>query len=149
MSTTIMMAATVAILNCTVKILLYDFIDVYCRCASMKLNANLMQQIHGTHAKTTAQDLISPMLQNEPYHCSMRMFRCLHHFLFLYFSLVVNRDERHLRCLAEVRPQLAIVCWNRYFLFSCNGSWHRPSCPSQASICLPVAFSLLIICDLT
>ena len=114
-----MMTAAVTILYSTVQILLYDFIDVYCRCSRMKLNANLMQQIHGTHAKTTAQHFACTMLKYKLHHSAMRMFRSVKQLLTCYISVIINRYECYLWSLAEVWPQLAIVCRNRYFSHIC------------------------------
>lgn len=99
-----MMTAAVTILDSTVKILFNDFIDVYCRCASMKFNAYLMQQVNGTHAKTTAQNLIGTMFKDEPYHCTMGMFRGFKQFFFGNITVIVNSNKSNLRSLAEVRP---------------------------------------------
>ena len=115
MGTTIIMATTVAILNCTVKILLNDFVNIYSRCASMKLNPHLMQKVHCSHAKTTAQHFACTMLKYKLHHSAMCMCRSVKQLLTCYISVIINRYECYLWSLAEVRPQLAVICWNGYF----------------------------------
>lgn len=92
MNTTVVMATTVAILYCAVKILLHDFVNIYCRCASMKLDANLMQQVHSTHAETSTEHFICSMLQYEPYRCTMCMFRGIKQLLACNIAALINRN---------------------------------------------------------
>ena len=114
-----MMAAAVTILYSTVQILLNDFVNIYSRCASVKLDADLMQQVYSAHAKTSAKHFVCTMLQNESDHSTMRMFRSFKEFLACNIAVIINCNERNLWRFTEVRPQLAVVCWNRYLSHIC------------------------------
>ena len=119
MSTSVMMTAAVTILYSTVQILLYDFVNIYSRCASMKLNPHLMQKVHCSNAKTSAQHFACTMLKYKLHHSAMCMFRSVKQLLTCYIPVIINRYECYLWSLAEMWPQLAIVCRNRYFSHIC------------------------------